>query len=126
MLRFKLDENADPRWREPLVQLGYTVSTVAEESLQGAADEVLAEVCQKEELCLITADLDFAQILDYPPEKYAGLIILRHPRPTLTGMARLVRQIAVAPSSNESPVGRLWIVEPGRIRIHEPSAWEEP
>ena len=119
MLRFKLDENADPRWREPLAQAGYEVSTVAEESFRGAEDEVVAEVCQKEKRCLITADLDFAQILDYPPEKYVGLIILRHPHPTLAGMARLIRQI-VAALSNESPVGRLWIVEPGRIRIHEP------
>jgi len=119
MLRFKLDDNADPRWREPLAQVGYEVSTVAEESLQGAEDEVVAEVCQKEERCLITADLDFAQILDYPPEKYVGLIVLRHPHPTLAGMARLIRQI-VAALPNESPVGRLWIVEPGRIRIHEP------
>ena len=119
MLRFKLDENADPRWREPLAQAGYEVSTVVEESLRGAEDEVVAEVCQKEERCLITADLDFAQILEYPPEKYMGLIILRHPHPTLAGMARLIRQI-VAVLPNESPVGRLWIVEPGRIRIHEP------
>ncbi|HEV8717418.1 MAG TPA: DUF5615 family PIN-like protein [Candidatus Binatia bacterium] len=119
MLRFKLDENADPRWREPLAQAGYEVSTVAEESLQGAEDEVVAKVCQKERRCLITADLDFAQILDYPPEKYVGLIILRHPHPTLAGMVRLIRQI-VAALPNESPVGRLWIVEPGRIRIHEP------
>jgi predicted nuclease of predicted toxin-antitoxin system len=119
MLRFKLDENADSRWREPLVQAGHAVSTVAEEALRGAEDEIVAETCQREELCLITADLDFAQILDYPPEKYAGLIILRHPHPTLAGMARLIRQI-VAALPNESPVGRLWIVEPGRIRIHEP------
>jgi predicted nuclease of predicted toxin-antitoxin system len=118
MLRFKLDENADPRWREPLIQVGHTVSTVAEEALRGAEDEIVAETCQKEKLCLITVDLDFAQILDYPPEKYASLIILRHPHPTLAGMARLIRQI-VATLPNESPVGRLWIVEPGRIRIHE-------
>lgn len=122
-ISFKLDENADPRWREPLVQAGYEVSTVAEETLQGAEDEVVAEVCQKEVRCLITADLDFAQIIDYPPEKYAGLIILRHPHPTLAGMARLIRQI-VAALPNESPVGRLWIVEPGRIRIHGSSQEE--
>ena len=119
MLRFKLDENADPRWREPLAQAGYEVSTVAEESLQGAEDEVVAEACQTEERCLVTVDLDFAQILHYPPEQYVGIIVLRHPRPTLTGMTSLIRQI-VATLSSESPVGRLWIVEPGRIRIHEP------
>jgi hypothetical protein len=44
--------------------------------------------------------------------------VLRHPHPTLPGMLALVRQVA-ATLSEESPAGRLWIVEPGRIRIHE-------
>lgn len=124
MLRFKLDENADPRWREPLAEAGYEVSTVAEESLQGAEDGIVAEACQTEERCLITVDLDVAQVLYYAPEKYAGIIVLRHPHPTLVGMTRLIRQILVALPS-ESPVGRLWIVEPGRIRIHEPFSEEQ-
>jgi len=38
MLRFKLDENADPRWREPLVEAGHDVSTAVEESLEGVGD----------------------------------------------------------------------------------------
>ncbi|HEY0514814.1 MAG TPA: DUF5615 family PIN-like protein [Thermoanaerobaculia bacterium] len=116
-LRFKLDENADPRWREPLEQAGHWVSTVAEESLSGASDEILAQACSDLRLCLITADLDFSQIVNYPPEKYAGIIVLRHPRPTLVGMRSLVRQVAAA-VQQESPVGQLWIVEPGRIRVH--------
>ena len=74
---------------------------------------------------MITVDLDFAQILDYPPEDHAGLIVLRHPRPTLGGMRSLVRQVALA-VEQESPVGRLWIVEPGRIRIHGRHPAEEP
>ena len=90
------------------------------QALQGDEDEVVAEACRKESLCLITADLDFAQILDYPPENYEGLIVLRHPHPTLAGMAMLVRQIVVALARGDSPVGCLGIVEPGRIRIYEP------
>jgi predicted nuclease of predicted toxin-antitoxin system len=116
-LRFKLDENLDARWRVPLEEAGHQVSTVAEESLQGTDDPNLAETCRSLGLCLLTADLDFSQILDYPPERYAGLIVLRHPRPTLANMRELVRQVAVT-IPHESPVGRLWIVEPGRIRIH--------
>ena len=118
MLHFKLDENCDPRWREPLEHAGHDVSTAADEGLQGAEDRAIGEVCRTENRCLITADLDFAQILDYPPAKYSGLIILRHTHPSLAGMQSLIRQIAVAVTS-ESPVGRLWIVEPGRVRIHQ-------
>ena len=117
-LRFKLDENADPRWREPLVEAGHDVSTATEQSLQGVEDLVLPEACRAERRCLVTLDVDFAQILDFPPQEYSGLIVLRHPRPTLAGMRDLVRQLAVA-VERESPLGRLWIVEPGRIRIHQ-------
>ena len=77
MLRFKLDENADPHWRAPLEQAGHEVSTVAEEHLQGADDRALAQVCKNLQYCLITADLDFAQTLEYPPQEYPGLIVLR-------------------------------------------------
>ena len=82
-MRFKLDENADPHWREPLEDEGHRVSTVAEESLAGATDSAIAETCRRLDYCLITADLDFSQILEFPPEDYPGLIVLRHPRPTL-------------------------------------------
>jgi len=112
-----LDENINPLWGEPLSKAGHEVETAAEESLQGAEDDAIAEACRKEGFCLITADLDFAQILDYPPEEYAGLVILRHPNPTLAGMQTLIRQI-VAAVSGESPTGRIWIEEPGRLRIH--------
>ena len=116
-MHFKLDENADPRWRQPLEKTGHVVSTVAEESLQGAEDAVVAQTCRRSGFCLVTADLDFSQILEYPPEEYAGLIVLRHPHPTLSGMCRLIEHVASA-LRHDSPVGRLWIVEPGRIRVH--------
>ncbi len=114
--QFKFDENLDPRWREPLLAQGYRVSTVEEEHLKGTDDKTLAEICRMSDLCLITADLDFAQPFLYPPGQYAGLIVLRHPRPTLAGMKALTQQIAAA-LQKHSPVGQLWIIEPGRIRI---------
>ncbi|MCP4006904.1 MAG: hypothetical protein GY725_22215 [bacterium] len=119
-LKFKLDENADPRWREPLVEAGHDVSTAAEESLAGAGDHDLAAACRAEGRCLVTLDVDFAQILDFPPSEYAGLVVLRHPRPTLSGMRDLVRQLAIAVET-ESPTGMLWILEPGRLRIYRGS-----
>lgn len=116
-MRFKLDENADPRRRTSLEDAGHHVSTVQEEHLQGAKDPVIAQTCKDLGLCLITLDLGFAQILEYPPNDYPGIIVLRHPAPSLAGMKQLVEQITAA-LQTRSPRGRLWIVEPGRIRIH--------
>ncbi len=116
-MRFKLDENADPRWRTPLEEAGHRVSTVAQEHLEGAKDPVIAQTCKDLGLCHITIDLGFAQILAYPPNQHPGIIVLRHPAPSLAGMKQLISQVATALKS-QSPQGRLWIVEPGRIRIH--------
>lgn len=100
------------------MKAGHDVTTVRSESLCGAPDSKLAAVCREEHRCLVTADDDFAQILDYPPGDHAGLVVLRHPRPSLAGMTALVAVLCKA-VEGESPVGRLWIVEPARIRIHE-------
>lgn len=115
---FKLDENLSPDLQAPLVAAGYDVATVGDQGLRGARDERIAEACRREARCLITADEDFAQVLRYRPSRYAGLIVLRHPRPNLKRLSDLVRQVVLALQS-ESPRGKLWIVEPGRIRIHE-------
>ncbi|MCC6763163.1 MAG: DUF5615 family PIN-like protein [Deltaproteobacteria bacterium] len=117
---FKLDENLSPALKEPLVAAGHDVATVAEEGLQGAPDERVAEACRGESRCLITADEDFAQIIRYPPALYSGLVVLRHPRPSLRRLRDLLRQV-VSAVEMESPQGKLWIVEPGRIRIHDPA-----
>jgi len=116
-MRFKLDENVGPSWRKPLEAGGHVVSTVAEEHLQGSPDPIIAQTCRDTGFCLITVDLGFAQILQYPPIDYPGIIILRHPSPSLAGMKALMDQV-VAALKTRSPDGRLWIVEPGRIRIH--------
>lgn len=116
-MRFKLDENADPRWKTPLQEGGHDVSTVSEEDLQGATDPIIAQTCKDLDLCLVTVDLGFAQILEYPPNEYAGIIVLRHRTPSLTGMMQLMNEVTVA-LRTRSPRGQLWIFEPGRIRIH--------
>lgn len=117
-MHFKFDENADPRWRVPLEAAGNTVSTVTEEKLQGQADVTIAAVCRSLDMCLLTLDVDFAQTTAYPPEDYQGIIVLRHPKPTLKEMLSLVHQVVIMLKS-ESPCGRLWIVEPGRIRVRD-------
>ena len=105
------------RWRLPVEHTGHFVSTVSEEALSGSDDDVIAKVCLQKRFALITVDQGFAQIIHYPPQQYPGIIVLRHPKPTLAGMRKLIAQIADA-LNRQSVDGELWIVEPGRIRIH--------
>lgn len=115
-MHFKFDENLDPRWRAPLVESGHTVSTVPEEKLRGETDATIAAICRSLGMGFLTLDMGFAQATTYPPADYAGLIVLRHPRPTLAAMLGLVQQVATL-LQRESPQGCLWMVEPGRVRI---------
>jgi predicted nuclease of predicted toxin-antitoxin system len=42
----------------------------------GAADSRIAAYAQQNRLVLVTRDFDFADIRNYPPRQYAGLLVL--------------------------------------------------
>jgi predicted nuclease of predicted toxin-antitoxin system len=117
-MKIKLDENIGRRGIDLLKAAGHDVMTVRDQNLQGAADETLFEVCASEGRILITLDHDFGQVLRFPPGRSAGLVVLE-PGPRLTPRSLLDRiRDFVALAQTHSPAGALWIVEPGRVRIH--------
>jgi predicted nuclease of predicted toxin-antitoxin system len=116
MMRFKLDENLPPSALEWLRGLGHDVMTVYDQGLQSANDPTVLAACHGERRVLVSLDLDFSNILVYPPEQYAGLIVLRLHRPGSRAVLSLLQRIA--PHFDSEPVaGRLWIVDEKRIRI---------
>jgi len=117
-MKIKLDENIGRRGIELLRAAGHDVMTVRDQNLQGADDETLFGVCGGEGRVLITLDHDFGQVLRFPPERGAGLVILEPGARVTPGSlsARLRDFLALA--ETRPPVGVLWIVEPGRVRVH--------
>lgn len=85
-------------------------------------DQNLYEVCCKEQRCLVTLDLDFADVTCFPSNATSGIVVIRTPRnPGIALLEQLVRQFLQALA--QMPVERkLWIVEVGRIRIHQSEA----
>jgi hypothetical protein len=64
-------------------------------------------------------DLEFADVLRFPPQNTPGIAVLRLPRvASLSLLTGLVRSLLAALQS-ASIAGRLWILEPGRIRVYE-------
>jgi predicted nuclease of predicted toxin-antitoxin system len=116
-MRFKLDENLRTDVGKPLRDLGYDVATVYEQGLRGKEDHEIAEVCRAEERILISMDLDFSNVQMFPPDKYAGLIVLRL-RAKGRASVRNVFERVLAHMNQEPIAGRLWIVDELRIRIH--------
>ena len=89
------------------------------QSLDGKSDAAVIEVCAREGCALITLDLDFANIQQYPAAQYSGIVVLRlasqshrEVEDALGSALKLLEQERLA--------GMLWIVEPGRIRMKMP------
>lgn len=98
---------------------GHDVSTVLQQQLLGTPDENLFEVCAKENRALVTLDHDFGHVLRFPPNRSSGIVILEvTPRAeTDTVLARIADLLTLL---EERELGReLWILEPGRVRIHQ-------
>jgi predicted nuclease of predicted toxin-antitoxin system len=118
-MKFKLDENFGTRTQHVFKDAGHDVQTVREESLEGATDQYLYQVCCEEQRCLVTLDLDFADVIRFPPQETGGIVVIRVSRnPTLALLERLVRQFLES-LNRMSVEERLWIVEIDRIRIHQ-------
>jgi predicted nuclease of predicted toxin-antitoxin system len=117
-VRFKIDENLPPDVADVLQQAGHEAFTVYDQGLRSHSDPQVIAACQVEGLALLSLDLDFSNILIFPPENFAGLIVLRLHRPGRAAVSRLVRRLL--PHLDTQPVaGKLWIVDEARIRIRQ-------
>lgn len=123
-MKFKLDENFGKRTQQLFQSSGHDVCTAREEGLSGATDEQIFVTCSSEARCLVTLDRDFCDITRFPPDGTAGIVVIRVPRnPSLRLLESLIEQLFRVLA--ESTVARqLWVVEPGRVRIHQPGETE--
>jgi predicted nuclease of predicted toxin-antitoxin system len=115
-MRFKTDENLPREVAGYLVQSGHDALRVDEQGLAGVADPGLAAVCLVEGRAIVTLDTDFMNIRRFPPEQYAGILILRPHRQSVPRILALTRRF-VALLKSEALQGKLWIVDEGRVRI---------
>jgi predicted nuclease of predicted toxin-antitoxin system len=117
----KLDENFGPSTQKLFLDAGHTCATVPDENLSGADDPEVLKAAVDEGRILVTMDHDFGNVLIYPPEKACGTVVINPPgRVSRTMLRRLIVSFLNV-AADQDLHGKLWIVEPGRIRKHETS-----
>lgn len=92
-MRFKLDENFGTRMHRIFREAGHYLGTVVEQVLSGATDEQLYQVCREQGRWLVCLDLDFANLLGFPPENTGGMVMWSYGRRALRRFLLRLRRI---------------------------------
>jgi predicted nuclease of predicted toxin-antitoxin system len=119
-MRFKLDENLGASIQALFHQHGHDCVTAYEEGLGGTDDPVVLGAAVSEGRILVTSDHDFGNVVMYPPQRTAGIAVLNPPGRASLRLLRSLTEMLLEAVGQEDPHGKLWIVEPGRIREHQP------
>jgi predicted nuclease of predicted toxin-antitoxin system len=119
-MKFKLDENLGPSVQEVFLRRGHDCRTAREQRLGGAPDEPILGAAIAEGRILVTMDHDFGNVLRYSPESTSGIAILSPQTQASKKLLRFLAEALLVALERKTIRGKLWIVEPSRIREHEP------
>lgn len=120
MLDFLVDESVPLSVVVTLREQGYRARHVRDINLRGAPDEIIFARAQEEGWIIVSRDLGFGNLLDYPLGTHAGIIVLRLPS---TFTAQQICDILGAFVERVEPEmldSALAVVEPDRYRIRRP------
>lgn len=126
--RFLIDADLPRKTAEVIRQYGFHADDVRDVGLGRASDAEISAYAQTNQLTIITGDFGFADIRSYPPEQYAGLVVLELPRNAtarfiLDLIAAFIQQSEVVDQLN----GRLAVVSAHRVRLRpSPTDQESP
>jgi predicted nuclease of predicted toxin-antitoxin system len=117
-VRFLVDASLPRAIAELLQRYGHQPIDVRDIGLRLAADSAIAEHARLQQLALITADFDFADIRLYPPAQYFGIVVIDRPDDaTVAQVLAMVERFSLQRELLLHLVGRLVIVDAWRIRV---------
>ena len=118
-MKLKLDENLRKRLAGLFQTAGHDTATVPGQQMSGAADSDLIAWCGDEDRAIVTLDLDFANPLRFRPSRYPGIAVLRPNEPVCRHELEDLCRTLIGALTQEQIAGKLWIVERGRMRVHQ-------
>jgi predicted nuclease of predicted toxin-antitoxin system len=118
-VKFKLDENFGQRCVALFREAGHDVATVASQRLCGTEDANLFDVCHRENRCLVTLDMDFANPMQFPPVGSPGVAVVRVPGTVTAAKLASAKGLLLETVDSRPIAGKLWIVEATRLREYQ-------
>ena len=121
-LRLFADQCVPNTVTESLRDAGYEVLCLRDFLPIESLDSVVISKDQELETILISLNVDFANIFNYPPSNYQGIIALQvrnHPEVLLQIVSRLKNYLSANPDMEHYYKGKLFLVEVHRIRIRQ-------
>ena len=120
-MRFLLDANLPRSLAESIQILGHQCLDVRDIGFGTAEDKVIAAYARQHGLSIVTRDFDFSDTRNYPPEQFAGIVVLELPEDATAAMVIKVAESFISqPHLLSQLSGRLAIVELWRVRFRPP------
>ncbi len=117
-MRFLVDASLPRSATSMLRQVGHDAEDVRDIGMRSATDDVIAAHARSNQQALITRDFDFADIRNYPPADYAGIVVLQLPDDaTAPQVVKLLETFVRREEWLRGLSGRLAIVEVWRVRF---------
>jgi predicted nuclease of predicted toxin-antitoxin system len=117
-MRFLLDANMPRSAAELIARYGHEAVDIRDVAPGGVDDSVVASYARTHGLVLVTRDFDFADIRNYPPVDYPGILVLELPDDAIAAVILKVLESFLGQSELVARLpGRLAVVELWRVRF---------
>jgi predicted nuclease of predicted toxin-antitoxin system len=114
---FLVDEDLPRSLARALSEAGMGAVHVIDAGFRGKPDSEVLSMAKDAERTLVTADLDFSNLLQFPLGSHSGIVVARFPSEM---PVEPLNEAIVAALDDLEPsdlAGSLVIIEPGRVRI---------
>jgi predicted nuclease of predicted toxin-antitoxin system len=120
-MRFFLDANMPRLAVSALTRLGHQIEFARDIGMANDSDESISAHALATQAALVTRDLDFADVRNYPPERYFGIVVIRLPDDaTAVDISSVLERFARNDDFTGRLSGKLAVLEESRVRFRPP------
>ena len=111
-----LDNCVPRRYLRLLREWGYDAIELRTLQPEDTPDPQVIAEAQRLKAVLLTVDLDFANVLNYPPNHYGGIVVMRY---DASQEGEIDATLRIALEEQPNLTGVLLIISPGKYRVRK-------